>query len=1345
MKHPRWRRLLLPLWGAALAAALFFSLNGPPASGQGPDFPAADPDTAALLERLQAQGSLRLIVMLDVPWRLEALQQVGAADAQAAAVAQAQQGVLASLPADGIANPIADPTFPDLSLEVTSPEALAALLADPRVRRVYPALEVPPLLYESVPLIRGHFAHTLFYRGNGQAVVVMDTGVDRFHPALSGKVVAGACFSTPGGGATSLCPGGASSSTTLASGQSCASSISGCDHGTHVAGIVAGVAPEADLISIQVFRRATDSGTNTPCANANRTSPCTLSSAADIDAALAYVYNTLRGQHNIAAINMSLGGGKYTALCDQFESTKLRIDALTAAGIAVVVATGNSGFTDAMGWPACHSSTVKVSATDKSDRVASFANVAPFMDVFAPGVSIYAPVLANQYQFKSGTSMAAPHVAGAFAVMAEALASGSNPPGGAAKVFRIRTLLRDTGIPVNDNRSGGSTTKPRIDLYAALCGEITCDSDDYPTLFIGQTRSAAINPGSDRDFFFYNGQAGDRLTVAVDRTSGSMDPYVELFDPDGTRVAVNNNGGDGLNAFINGYTLQQTGRYLIRVRSANNLAGSYQIRLSQEVVTLNPAPHITVISPNRASANPFASDFWVRIDGRNFLPTSRVYWNGSLRSMFYSSSNRIWIRVRGSDINFPAPRTAFISVQNPGPGGGYSNVFPFSVQFPFLGESELLAPPLESTITTGVTTTFALRWTAPVTATTWRSMQSMDLILRDQQDNVAAWVRVIEQPGPNSFYTLLNGAQTGQPVGEGEPAPDEPQRQQGLPGEDRLLIITDTVTLVLAESEFFGSGLTAIMTPTLVFGPNAVGTYNVEFRVDRKVEDPDQLAEDEDLVQEDILGRITIVPADCPAPVRDVTLSGPQDGLVGVDYLFSATVDPGAPTQPITYTWAPEPLSGQGTPQATYRWEDAGQQVVSVGVENCVGVETGAPNFAAAVHPVGTYATVEPNLSITKRGPATTLAGVPLTYTLTVRNAGAMTATNVLVTDTLPAGAAYVSGGTLAGDQVRWELAELSPYGTSVSLVYTVTASSHLTNTAYGASADGGISTTGAQTVTTYLVDAQTQASPTVTATLVYTGPSAQAGAASMQASTVLTVPPGAVFAETTLAYSEKDEPGYPLPEDRHNAGRAFELAFYQDDEARTDLTLAEAISVSLGYDASMVPDLAETGLQLHRWDGSQWSQEGITCTVNPAQAQVDCHVEAAQMGRYALFYPRLAALTVAGGGQSQRGAAGATVRYTLTVTNTGTGADSFAVSVNGAWPASSTPSTVGPLNAGEGASFTVDVTIPADAAPGASDVTGVTVSSAWDSAVLAEAQLTTTVEAPAQEEWRVYLPNVQR
>jgi hypothetical protein len=107
----------------------------------------------------------------------------------------------------------------------------------------------------------------------------------------------------------------------------------------------------------------------------------------------------------------------------------------------------------------------------------------------------------------------------------------------------------------------------------------------------------------------------------------------------------------------------------------------------------------------------------------------------------------------------------------------------------------------------------------------------------------AAWVRVVEQPGAGSFYRLLNASE--EIVGE------------GLPGEDRTLVLTDTVSLHLAESSFSGSGLTAIMTPTLTFGPAAVGTYNVEFRVDSKSGDGD----DPNVQDGDVLGTFTILPA----------------------------------------------------------------------------------------------------------------------------------------------------------------------------------------------------------------------------------------------------------------------------------------------------------------------------------------------------------------------------------------------------------------------------------------------------------------------------------------------------
>jgi subtilisin family serine protease len=112
------------------------------------------------------------------------------------------------------------------------------------------------------------------YRGAGQAVAILDTGVDFTHPAFNNtdrvRVVSEACYSTGSAayGSISLCPDQARESVAPGSGADCvatlrargAGSVSTCAHGTHVAGIatgndglsVVGVAPDAGLISIQV-------------------------------------------------------------------------------------------------------------------------------------------------------------------------------------------------------------------------------------------------------------------------------------------------------------------------------------------------------------------------------------------------------------------------------------------------------------------------------------------------------------------------------------------------------------------------------------------------------------------------------------------------------------------------------------------------------------------------------------------------------------------------------------------------------------------------------------------------------------------------------------------------------------------------------------------------------------------------------------------------------------------------------------------------------------------------------------------------------------------------------------
>lgn len=1165
------RRIIQTLLAIVIIVGLAGSLNAGdlPAQAANPDAPLAQPDIDALLAKARAQGRVPIIVGLRIPGQppnVDMSNPRAVAD-QRAAIAQTQDALLNSLAAHNVTEvkKFAYVSFMAMTVDAT---ALQALQADPQVTSIEEDIAVPPLLTESIPLIQAHYDHILNYTGSGQTIAVLDTGVDRFHPALAGKVVSGACYSSNNAtdNATSLCPGGATSATTLASGANCATSISGCDHGTHVAGIAAGVAPGASLISIQVFSRRTDVPGNTPCANVNRTSPCTLSYTSDLISALNRVF-ALRNSFNIASVNMSLGGGQYSAACDTLSAgMTAAINSLRNVGIATVIAAGNSGFVNSMGWPACISTAISVGATDKFDQVASYSNLAPLTTLLAPGSNINAPIPGTDYLPKNGTSMAAPHVAGAVAILKQVRPNATVP--------EITTLLSSTGTSVTDLRSGGFVTKRRLNAYVALCGLITCDGDDYRTLLIEQTLSGSISPSTDRDHFFYNGQAGERLSLRMNRTSGNLDPYLELFDPLGTRVALNNNGGGNQNALINGYTLQQTGRYLLVARGVGG-TGGYQVQATREVVPLNPAPRITRLNPSSATATPIGSDFWVAIHGSGFIPQSEVRWNGSLRSKYYSSDRLMYMRVRGSDINFPAPRTASVTVRNPAPGGGTSNTATFAITFPFLGESELVAPESGSSVAAGLKQTFVISWTHPTDS--WRVMQNMDLRLRDENNNTALWVRLVEGQ-PDSRFRLLNSS-------EGVTASEEGGLiDEGLAGEDRDLVLTDTVRLHLAETSFFGSGRTIVMTPTVTFDPSVVGTYNIEFRVDN---------EEGEVQADDVLGTFSILPEGCTAALTNVSISGPASGTVNTTYNYSAAIDPPDATTPISYTWVPEPQSGQGTASAGYSWDTAGEHVVSVSAENC-------GSFVADAQSVAISTGTAPDLAISKAGPATALAGEPITYTLTITNSGATAASNLTVVDTIPTGATYVSGGTPSGDTVTWTIPSLAGSGAVTQTRFVVTAPATIRNSDYFVTAAGGHSASGSPVVETQIVDARAEVTPILTATLAYVR-------SAPLAMTEVIVPAGAVFDNTTVTYRELIEPGNPLPAGATFAGRAFLLEAYREGRPIADLTFGEAIAITLTYSQDDLADIDENLLGLYYWDGRGWSADGVTCERDTQQNELRC------------------------------------------------------------------------------------------------------------------------------------------
>src|SRR5438874_3494958 len=333
------------------------------------------------------------------------------------------------------------------------------------VDRVFDDAIKQPILAESVPLIGADRAWGRGFDGSGTVVAVLDTGVDASHPFLLGKVVEEACYSsTLPKHSTTFCPNGLEEQVGPGAAVPCPLDAQGCFHGTHVAGIAAGdgatagvtfsgVAPGAQLMAVQVFSKfisVSDCGPfNTPCVGAY---------TSDLIAGLERVY-AVHGTRNIASVNMSLGGGSFTAACDS-EPEKPIIDMLRSVGIATVVAAGNDGSPTALASPACISSAVSVGSTTKTDAVSSFSNVTPFMSLFAPGEAILSSVTGGGYAVLSGTSIATPHVAGSWAVLKQAAPN--------ATVDQMLGALQSTGVPITDTRSGTPVTRPRIRVDLAL-------------------------------------------------------------------------------------------------------------------------------------------------------------------------------------------------------------------------------------------------------------------------------------------------------------------------------------------------------------------------------------------------------------------------------------------------------------------------------------------------------------------------------------------------------------------------------------------------------------------------------------------------------------------------------------------------------------------------------------------------------------------------------------------------------------------------------------------------------------------------------------------------------------
>lgn len=171
-------------------------------------------------------------------------------------------------------------------------------------------------------------------------------------------------------------------------------------HGTHVSGTLGGatkgVAPLTQLVAVKVF----DADGNGPWSG--------------VLAALDWVvqHATANGRVGRAVVNMSLGGSRWSVIDDAVTAT---VD----AGVAVVVAAGNSGQPVNTTSPAACPDAITVGAIDETDTRPSWSNWGPGLDFFAPGQDVVSAWISSDtaYASESGTSMASPHVAGLVAYL----------------------------------------------------------------------------------------------------------------------------------------------------------------------------------------------------------------------------------------------------------------------------------------------------------------------------------------------------------------------------------------------------------------------------------------------------------------------------------------------------------------------------------------------------------------------------------------------------------------------------------------------------------------------------------------------------------------------------------------------------------------------------------------------------------------------------------------------------------------------------------------------------------------------------------------------------------------
>lgn len=255
-------------------------------------------------------------------------------------------------------------------------------------------------------------------------VAVVDSGIDGSHPEFEGQLVPGFDFTLK-----EPAPGG---------------NVDGYGHGTHVAGVIgarsnnglggAGIAPGCKLMPVRIFN---DFGH----------SEGALSAAAVIWAV----------DHGAKVINASWGSPM------EGEASKAAYQYAISKDVVFVAAVGNSGKEDTMYYPGASEEAIGVAATTDIDGWASFSTFGEWVDLAAPGkgiLSTYPLSKGNGYRIMEGTSMAAPFVSAA-----AALVRSQHPDWSQA---RVRAQLERTAKDVIMNGKDKYAGNGRVDIARAV-------------------------------------------------------------------------------------------------------------------------------------------------------------------------------------------------------------------------------------------------------------------------------------------------------------------------------------------------------------------------------------------------------------------------------------------------------------------------------------------------------------------------------------------------------------------------------------------------------------------------------------------------------------------------------------------------------------------------------------------------------------------------------------------------------------------------------------------------------------------------------------------------------------